>query len=105
VSLKHRVRRIEDRLGAAVKADREQLAYPDIILQFVTTLLDAEGKNVYGGQVREYDSASVEFDGRIANYNRDPGESYSDFVARAMASTPSGRFARTFTPQRESHGR
>jgi hypothetical protein len=104
MSLKHRVRRIEDKLGAVVKADGEELPWPDLIHQFVAPLLHADGKNIYGGQVREYDSASVEFDGRTAHYNRNPGECYSDFVARAMASTPRGRFVRAFTPVGEAEG-
>ena len=54
--------------------------------------------HIHGGQPCEYETASVKFDGRVAYYNRNPGESLSDFQARAFASTPRGRFARAFTP-------
>jgi len=98
MSLKHRIRRIEDKLGAAVKADGEQLPWPDLITVYFKPLLDAEGKNIYGGQRCEPARASVSFGGETAYYDRQAGESWQDFQARAFASTPRGQFTRSFTP-------
>lgn len=98
MSLKHRVRRIEEKLGAAVKADGQELPWPDITTTFVGTLLDADGKSVYGGQRREYMRGRVSFDGQQVYYDRRENESYDEFISRAFASTPRGRFARHFTP-------
>jgi len=98
MSLKNRVRRIEEKLGAAVRADGQELPWPDITTTFVGTLLDAEGNRVYGGQRREYARARMSFNGQTVFYDRRDGESYDEFISRAFASTPRGRFARHFTP-------
>jgi hypothetical protein len=102
MSLKHRVRRIEEKLGAAVKASGEELPWPDITTTFVGTLLDADGNNIYGGIRREYMRARVSFGEQTTYYDRREGESYDDFISRAFASTPRGRFARWFSPVGET---
>jgi hypothetical protein len=98
MSLKHRVRRIEEKFGAA----GEELPPVDITTTFVGTLLDAEGNRVYGGVRREYMRARVSFDEHTVYYDRRDGESYDEFISRAFASTPRGRFARHFTPLGEA---
>src|SRR5271154_210165 len=100
MSLKHRVRRIEEKLGAAVKANGEELPWPDITTTFVGTLLDADGNRIYGGGRREYMRARVSFGGQTVYFDRREGESYDEFISRAFVSTPRGRFARRFTPVR-----
>ena len=103
MSLKHRIRRIEDKLNAAVKADGEALPRPNIITEYVTTLLDAEGNHIYGGQLCDSVRARAIADGETTYCNRHAGESYEAFKQRALASAPSGRFARLLVmePARE----
>jgi hypothetical protein len=98
ISLKNRIRRIEEKLGAAVKANGEELPWPDITTTFVGTLLDAEGNHIYGGRRLEYMRARVSFGEQTTYYDRREGESYDECISRAFASTPRGRFARRFTP-------
>lgn len=105
MNLRHRIRRIEDKLNAAVEADGEQLPPVDIVHEYVVPLLDADGNNIYGGQLRESASATVSFNGQTVLYDRRDGETWQDFKVRAFASTPRGRFARVFTPcSREAKG-
>lgn len=93
-----RIQRIEEKFNTAVKTDGEELAWPDLVTEVIELLLDADGKSIYGGRRREYRRASVSFGEQTAYYDRRDGESYEQFKARALASTPCGRFARRFEP-------
>jgi hypothetical protein len=98
MSLKRRIRRIEDKLNAAVKADGAELPWPDLVHVFVAPVLDADGNNIYGGQRSEAMAATITFGEQTARYDRHDGESWEDFQDRAFASTPRGRFTRALTP-------
>jgi hypothetical protein len=100
MSLKHRIRRIQDKFNAAVKTNGEELPWPDLVHEFIAPLLDANGKHIYGGQRREPMAATITFGEQIARYDRQARESWKEFQARAFASTPRGRFTRVFTPVR-----
>jgi hypothetical protein len=89
---------VESRAAARALAQSWSLPVPDILTVYVKPLLDAEDRHIYGGQPCESERIRVDYGIERTFFDRDPGETFEDFLHRVATVHPKGRYPRVFTP-------
>ena len=89
MSLRDRIRRIEEKLGAAVKADGEKLVPPILLSNYVSHFFDPDT-----GECRLKEIQFAEVEGKT--HEREPSETLEHFEKRMVSLLPPlqpGQFA------------